>query len=150
MCITEDENKGLKELYENVLMSKQEGLQIMKDKIQTFELKAKEKRIQLENEQQNYNTTIDNLEKKKENLKSKLKELKETLQIEMAQNDDLKKDLRDKRDEILRRKEAQTEITLELNRKMMILQEKKEKLQEKEIELDKIKQKLLKYQDDAD
>lgn len=150
MCITEDENKGLKELYENVLMSKQEGLQIMKDKIQTFELKAKEKRIQLENEQQNYNTTIDNLEKKKENLKSKLKELKETLQLEMAQNDDLKKDLRDKRDEILRRKEAQTEITLELNRKMMILQEKKEKLQEKEIELDKIKQKLLKYQDDAD
>lgn len=150
MCITEDENKGLKELYENVLMSKQEGLQIMKDKIQTFELKAKEKRIQLENEQQNYNTTIDNLEKKKENLKSKLKELKETLQLEMAQNDDLKKDLRDKRDEILRRKEAQTEITLELNRKMMILQEKKEKLQEKEIELEKIKQKLLKYQDDAD
>jgi hypothetical protein len=149
MCITEDENKGLKELYENVLMSKQEGLAIMKDKIQNYELKAKEKRIQLENEQQNYNDTIDTLDKKKQSLKDKLKDLKENLHLEMAQNENLKKELETKRDDILKRKEDQTQITLELNRKMMILQEKKEKLQEKEIELDKVKQKLLKYQDEV-
>jgi hypothetical protein len=149
MCITEDENKGLKELYENVLMSKQEGLAIMKDKIQNYELKAKEKRIQLENEQQNYNDTIDTLDKKKQSLKDKLKDLKENLHLEMAQNENLKKELETKRDDILKRKEEQTQITLELNRKMMILQEKKEKLQEKEIELDKVKQKLLKYQDEV-
>jgi hypothetical protein len=59
----------------------------------------------------------------------------------------LKKDLEYKREEILKRKEDQSEINLSLTKKMMLLQEKKQKLQEKEIELDKIRQKLMKYQE---
>lgn len=59
----------------------------------------------------------------------------------------MKKDLEYKREEILKRKEDQSEINLSLTKKMMLLQEKKQKLQEKEIELDKIRQKLMKYQE---
>jgi thiamine pyrophosphate-dependent acetolactate synthase large subunit-like protein len=65
MCITEDENKGLKELYESVLESKQTQLLAMKNKIESYENKAKEKQRELEQEQNNYNNTIENLENKK-------------------------------------------------------------------------------------
>mmetsp|Transcript_38420 Transcript_38420/g.44027 ORF Transcript_38420/g.44027 Transcript_38420/m.44027 type:complete len:93 (-) Transcript_38420:289-567(-) len=59
----EDENRELKELYEMVLKSKKEALEIMNMKIVALEKKVKDKNSQLTKEKETYDDTIQQLDK---------------------------------------------------------------------------------------
>ena len=85
-------------------------------KIAGYEKKVTDKKAQIDKEKEKYDTDIKQLEKKKDDLKAKLKSLKDALHQDMEFNDGLKKDLENKREEMLRKKEEQTDITMELNK----------------------------------
>lgn len=103
MCIFEEENKEMKELYKTVLESKTQEVDVFRNCIENMVDQIGEKSEEIDRAKEESAKRIEDAINEKQEVKRKLKEMKGLLKNTLRENDKCKTILGDKREDLIKR-----------------------------------------------